>query len=474
MRCKNLLVILMAGFILMGSSCGGGSKDGADNPLYNSKSQPSSEQSAQFLLPWIKQLFAFVKSEFLAPTVASRMYAYINTAIYEAQICGAPNNLTLENQFNGLTDLPRPNKEEEYDWTTVTIETIYYVQDEMLSRFLPAGVASINDLHKSQIDERAKTISADVMERSKKYGRELADAIIAWSDGDNFEQTRYMQYKAPSREGHPEFWEPTDFNQTAHEPFWKTHRTFFLKSADQCDINLKFQYSDDSTSEMYKQAKKVWMTDKNLTEEQRTIAQFWADDAGETFTPPGHWLYIIGNFVQTENMMLDRAAELYAITSAAMADACITVWNTKYRVNLLRPKTYINEHFEAGWEPYVETPPFAGYTSGHSGFSGSAAEVLTALIGDNKSFLDSSHVEIGLLPREFSSFRSAAKEAAQSRMLGGIHYDCDIDDGSVQGKCIGDYYLNELKVNTKRQGKVAPASGEKQEKKEEAVADEEI
>lgn len=477
MRCKNYLVILLAGFILIGSSCSGG-KSNSDNPLYNSKSQPSSEQSAQFLIPWMKQLFSFIESERLSPPDASRMFAYINTAIYESQVCGAPNYLTLENQLNGLSDLPRPNKEEEYDWTTVTIEAIYYVQDEMLARYLPAGVKSINDLHTSQIDERAKTVKADVMERSKKYGRELADAIITWSEGDNYEQTRYMQYKAPTREGHPEYWQPTDFNQTALEPFWGTHRTFCVKTSEQCDINLKFQYSDDSTSEMYKQAKKVWMTDKNLTEEQRTIAQYWADDAGETFTPPGHWMYIIGNFVQTEKMMLDRAAELYALAATAMADACITLWHTKYRVNLLRPKTYINEHFEPGWEPYVETPPFAGYTSGHSGFSGAAAEVLTALIGDNKSFLDSSHVKIGLLPKEFSSFRTAAAEAAVSRMYGGIHYDCDINDGLEQGKCVGTYVLNDIIVSTKRQVGKTPsaASGEKkgEKAKEEAVTEEDL
>lgn len=455
MRLYRNLILMMAGFLILASGCkSSGSKD-AVNPLYNSKSQPSSEQSAQFIVPWMKQLYNFLRTEKLAPTDASRTFAYIGTVIYEAQICGAPDYLTLENQFNGLTDLPRPNKEEVYDWTTVTIEGIYYVQDEMLARYLPAGVSTINDLHNQQIDERAKTIPADVMERSKKYGRELADAIISWSEGDNYEQTRYMQFKTPSREGHPEYWEPTDFNQTAFEPFWGTHRTFAVKNATQCDINMKFEYSDDSTSEMYKQAKEVWMTDKHLTEEQRTIAQFWADDAGETMTPPGHWLVIIDNFNQSEKMTLDRAAELYALTSAAMADACITLWQTKYRVNLLRPKTYINEHFEKGWEPYVETPGFPGYTSGHSGFSGAAASILDGLIGQNVPFIDSTHVMIGLLPRKFESFDAAAKEAAFSRMYGGIHYTCEIEDGGTQGRCIGDYILSNIITHPKRQGQTS-------------------
>jgi hypothetical protein len=472
MRSKKPLLVLLLSGVLLVSACGDKGGDAA-NSLYNSKSQPSVEQSAQFIIPWMKQLFGFVASERLTPPDASRMYAYISTAIYEAQVCGSPDYLTLEGQLNGLNDLPRPSKDSVYDWTTCVIEAIYYVQDDMLARYLPAGVKAINDLHTKQIEERKGAVPADVLARSMKYGRELADAIIVWSEGDNYEETRYKQYKAPTREGHPEYWQPTDFNQTALEPFWREHRTFCVKTADQCDINMKFSYSTDSTSEMYQQAKKVWMVDKTLSEEQRTIAQFWADDPGETFTPPGHWMYLIGCFVQAEKMTLDRTAELYALTANAMADACITVWNTKYRVNLLRPKTYINENFEAGWEPYVETPPFAGYTSGHSGFSGAAAEILTALIGDNKPFVDSSHVKIGLLPREFPSFREAAAEAAKSRMYGGIHFDCDIDDGLVQGKCVGNYVLNDIKVNAKRQGTTA-ADTKKVDKKETAEEAEEI
>ncbi|HNV98725.1 MAG TPA: phosphatase PAP2 family protein, partial [Chitinophagales bacterium] len=96
------------------------------------------------------------------------------------------------------------------------------------------------------------------------------------------------------------------------------------------------------------------------------------------------------------------------------------------------------------------TPPFAGYTSGHSGFSGAAATIMTGLIGDNLAFVDSSHVNIGLLPREFKSFQAAADEAAYSRMYGGIHFDCDILDGVEQGRCVGDYYLKNLKTHADR------------------------
>jgi hypothetical protein len=61
-------------------------------------------------------------------------------------------------------------------------------------------------------------------------------------------------------------------------------------------------------------------------------------------------------------------------------------------------------------------------------------------------------VNIGLEPKSFESFRAAAQEAAYSRMYGGIHYTCEILDGLEQGKCAGDYVLNDIITNTKRQG----------------------
>lgn len=449
MKFKHLPVALMAGLVLVSAGCGktGGS---GKNPLYNDASKPSSEESAQFLLDWWDALFQFVASERLSPPDAARMYAYISVGLYEAQIAGTENYYTLEGQLNDLKGLPRPEKGQVYDWHTCVTETMYLVQDGMLARYFPAGVSTLNKLYDKQMEERkAAGVSDEVIERSRAYGEELANAILEWSENDNYVKTRYMQYKAPSREGHPGYWEPTDFNQTALEPFWGTHRTFFVKDGTQCDIDKAPAYNGvgDTTGELYKQAKEVWTYDKNLTEEQRTIAQYWADDPSETSTPPGHWMEILGNFVQSENMTLDRAAELYALTATAMNDACITVWHTKYRVNLVRPKTVIRENIEPTWEPYVETPPFAGYTSGHSGFSGAAATIMTGLIGDNLAFTDSSHVDIGLLPRNFKSFQAAADEAAFSRMYGGIHFTCDIFDGVEQGRCVGNYYLENIKTH---------------------------
>ena len=107
------------------------------------------------------------------------------------------------------------------------------------------------------------------------------------------------------------------------------------------------------------------------------------------------------------------------------------------RYNLLRPVTYIQAFIDADWLPILVTPPFPEYTSGHSVQSGAAAQVLTDLFGRRFAFVDRTHEDRGLPARSFVSFFQAAREAAISRLYGGIHYRPAIVRGLEQGRCVG-------------------------------------
>jgi hypothetical protein len=106
------------------------------------------------------------------------------------------------------------------------------------------------------------------------------------------------------------------------------------------------------------------------------------------------------------------------------------------------------------WVPYQKatfvTPAFPGYTSGHSTFSRSAAEVLTAFTGSaffpgglgeftapQNAFLQ---FEVG--PSEttvlqWATYYDAADEAGLSRLYGGIHPFFDDFEGRLMGAQIG-------------------------------------
>lgn len=187
---------------------------------------------------------------------------------------------------------------------------------------------------------------------------------------------------------------------------------------------------------------------KRLSVERLEIARFWADDPGETGTPPGHWVAIENQLTAELKLRLDAAAEMYSRVGVALGDAFIACWHAKYRTNVLRPVTYIRRHIDPRWGPLLMTPPFPEHPSGHSVASAAAAEVLTDLFGA-RPFIDRTHAPRGLRARAFDSFHAAATEAALSRLYGGIHYPMAIEDGLTQGRCIG-HRVNALRTRRPR------------------------
>lgn len=130
----------------------------------------------------------------------------------------------------------------------------------------------------------------------------------------------------------------------------------------------------------------------------------------------------------------------------AIADGFISCWDEKYRSNLIRPETLINQHIDENWVPILQTPPFPEYTSGHSVVSGAAATALTDIFGDDFSFDDDTELPYGLPVRSFTSFNQAADEAAISRMYGGIHYRAAVEVGVGQGRKLGSLLIDKIKM----------------------------
>jgi hypothetical protein len=212
----------------------------------------------------------------------------------------------------------------------------------------------------------------------------------------------------------------------------------------------------DSNSAFYKETKDVMTTGNNLNEEQKHIAGFWdcnpfaVEFNGHVMvglkkiSPVGHWMNICG--IVADNSNFNKNIYAYTLTSIAIFDGVITCWDEKFRSNLVRPETVINKYLDADWKPLLQTPPFPEYLSGHSVISNAAATVLSKIYGNTVSFRDTSEVEFGISPRNFSSFFNAAEEAAISRLYGGIHYRAAIMNGTKQGREVANLVLDRLKM----------------------------
>src|SRR5207249_3737923 len=176
--------------------------------------------------------------------------------------------------------------------------------------------------------------------------------------------------------------------QHAMLPYWGNNRPMVsANNSGPIDPPPPPVFSTSPGSAFYLAAYEVYNTRVQLSAVEKTIALYWADGGG-TFTPPGHNLAITLQIIRNRHLNLYEAATLLAKVGIAENDAAIVCWRAKFKMNLLRPVTFIHSYIDPSWTPLIATPPFPTYTSGHSTFSGAAATILTAEIGDQISFID--------------------------------------------------------------------------------------
>ncbi len=377
------------------------------------------------------------------PPVAARAFAYTGVTLYEAVVPGMPEYQSMVGQLNDLQVVPQPETNAAYHWPSVANSALDSITRALFPTATEENQAAIDTLNRAFGQQFLAEMDTSTYERSVTYGRAVANAIFDWSVSDGGHEGYLTNFPAdyvpPVGDG---LWIPTPrLNgdpQPALQPYWGENRTFVLAASDQCAITEPLAYSTEVDSNFYIEALEVYKVTTNLSSEKAEIAEFWADDPGQTATPPGHSISVTTQVLRQEAARLDLAAEAYARIGIAVADAFIGCWSNKYVHNLLRPVTYIQEVFDAEWMPLLNTPPFPEYPSGHSVQSGATAAVLTTLFGENYAFTDHTHDDRGFTPRNFSSFAEMAEEAAMSRLYGGIHYRAAIVDGIAQGECIGE------------------------------------
>jgi membrane-associated phospholipid phosphatase len=174
----------------------------------------------------------------------------------------------------------------------------------------------------------------------------------------------------------------------------------------------------------------VYAVSRSLTEEQKQIADYWADGPGSV-TPPGHWNQIALELIRAYSLPTRAAARVLAALNTAQADAFITCWAAKFTHWTERPVTAIRRDLDPAWTPYIATPPFPSYVSGHSTTSGAASHVLGRFF-----------------PPARRRLTAWAEEAAVSRLYGGIHFRSDNEAGLVLGRRIGGAAVSRYFVRT--------------------------
>lgn len=405
----------------------------------------------------IDKIVEIMIHDIFSPPVASRIFAYPNIAAYEIIAQDNPEYTSLAGQLKGLTPIP-------------SIDSTQGINPR-----LSALIAHMNISRQLIFSEQTFDVLQDSLftiwqskneiefNASKKYGIEVAEHIKKWMGKDNYSQTRTMPKFTVDTED-PSRWQPTPpAYMDGIEPHWDKIRTFVMDSASQFKPVPPPAFSMEKNSDFYKELIEVYNISNEITQdgdesEEVAIAKFWDCNpyvsvtrghlmfATKKITPGAHWIGITKIACKKTDKNFDDTVYAYTKTSLAIADGFISCWDEKYRSNLIRPETLINQHIDENWKPILQTPPFPEYTSGHSVVSGAASTALTDIFGDDFKFDDDTEVAFGLPVRTFKSFNQAADEAAISRMYGGIHYRAAVEVGVGQGRKIGALLNSKIKM----------------------------
>ncbi len=407
--------------------------------------RPTAAYEADVPVAWGKLLYATLRDEKLNPPAASRVIGYFGVSLYESVVPGMPRHWPLGGQLNDLGWTPAwCTHGHGMHWPLAANAALPRLLKGLLPAATPATVATIDALE-AQLAASLRAddaVAVKVATRSEAYGREVADAILAWAAGDGYATVIALPFTPPVGPG---LWVPTPPANIANPllPHWGKMRPFSMVTGSEFAPPPPPPYSTDPASLFFAQAKQVRDQSLANTPETIAIAKFWADAGPGTATPPGHWVSILNQIATNEGLGLDVAAEAYAKLGIAVADAFICCWDAKFVHNLLRPVTYVQAQIDAAWLPLIATPPFPAYASGHSTQSGAAYVVLEDVLGD-VAFTDHTHDALGHPARSFSTFAQAADEAAVSRLYGGIHYAFDNDAGLDAGERIGKNVLRSI------------------------------
>ena len=335
--------------------------------------------------PWIELELDAIAAHRTNPPRASRALAHLSAAIYLAALPGG------QGQADAVAG------------AASTVLTHFYPGDAAHIQALPGRLADVD----SKAFAAGRLVGRLIIARAQSHG---SDAV--WTG---------------TPPAGPGYWVPTPpaLVYPPLEPLAGTWRTWNLRGGSQFRPGPPPPYG---SAQFLAETREVYEVSRNLTDEQKRIADLWADGAG-TVTPPGHWNAIAIDLIERAGWSTLREALLFVTMNTAQADAFIACWDAKYAYWTQRPVTAIRRLIDEKWLSYIVTPPFPSYVSGHSTTSGAASTVLARFFPDRAGRLN-----------------AMAEEAAISRLYGGIHFRSDNEAGLHLGRRVGAVALDAYRV----------------------------
>ena len=385
---------------------------------------PAPNPDGTYPVPDANNPFADPVFPFGNPPYAARAYSYVAVAQYEA--------LKAAWYFKYLYNRPAPSKVDSNIQALIPTDVPAYpsedavmsgVNAELMRLLFPAYVELIT-LKAGEQRQAAllsgKATASDIA-AGVALGRAIAAVFVARAAADGMGAAggspalwATLPARAAVRGDIP--WQSMDIPaRPPMLPFFGNVRAWML-TPEQIVTERPGPPPSTSSPLMAQELAEVRRYVDKGTREEQAIANFWADGPS-TPTPPGHWMFIAAPHIRKAEYSEVRAARAFALLAMVLHDAAVGCWETKYFYYNPRPS-----HLDPELKSIIGLPNFPSYTSGHSTFSGAAAEMLSYLF-----------------PSDRAEFERQKDEASISRLYGGIHYRSDLEVGKEHGKRLAGY-----------------------------------
>ena len=369
---------------------------------------------------------------FAHPPYASRALAYLSVAQYDGMISAWHYKFKFKRPAPYQVDMNIPHAYVSNNLPSYPSEgaVLATVSRKILSAMFPLEADYLKELEEQHLESlilAGENVPSD-LEAGKKIGEEIAGIALARAANDGMKNAQAPKAVSDSlrKAAFDRFgwqWENLEspVRPVGLTPLFGKVKMWNVQNVEDTRPPVPPAPGSDAFE---KDVKILEDYADNVTQERRRIANFWQDGLG-TYTPPGHWNDIAGEYILKYKLNSIRTARAFAYMNMAIMDGGVSCWDAKYYYYYPRPIQMIKD-----FETIAGTPNFPSYTSGHSVFSAAAAEVLTYLF-----------------PQEGSVFQDWAEEAAISRVYGGIHWTFDATVGTTQGRNVAQYTINVAKAD---------------------------
>jgi len=466
------------------------------------------EVSKHWISDWFELLLKKIALNNIGPTFTSRWVFIVSNCLYNSYQFITDSKTAIDKQYWTSSEKGQISSDISYIESWIELACQYFFP-KMIKDYMNLTISPLTDVDVNGLINLHKPL-LNININSLNSLKVVIDTYLSDRDGDGWKTTKIFNGTLPNGSDfisadnsidqnlndlkEDDKWTPLKFGEIVKNyltPEWGTNNQGVLNSTIFTDLLTKTNKLFPTDSQYESEMKEIVEVTRNLTDEQKTIAEFWSGGPG-TVTPPGMWIVFMDIVVRSNNVKLVNEIKNYTVLCTGLYQSSICAWRLKRDKLQARPiqkiRQYLyNEKISQFWLPFQElnfvTPPFPDFVSGHSTFSSSSAKLFCYLFGSDMITLQNPVINndilkylcpnLNELSRENFSLNNffifpntgkvepfipqtsininwlcwseIARSSGKSRIYGGIHIESSNQGGLYLGSMIGDQIWSLLK-----------------------------